>query len=70
MPNDPKLSQGGPAFPLTGVPGEHGMSLRDYFAGQALAGLLAHASGEDPNKAPEKAYWLADKMLAKRRKSR
>ena len=45
-----------------------GMSLRDYFAGQALTGLLAHASGEDPGKSPSMAYKLADAMLAEREK--
>ncbi len=32
---------GGPAFPLTGdTYGNNGMSLRNYFAAQALAGLI------------------------------
>ena len=67
---------GGPAFPIpderdpvTGegiIQGSSGMSLRDWFAGQALAGLLAHASGEAPESAPRKAYQLADAMLAVR----
>lgn len=42
--NDPKTNDGGPAFP--NVPSDPqyqswdtGMSLRDYFAGQALAGM-------------------------------
>lgn len=43
-----------------------GMSLRDYFAGQALTGLLAHASGEAPESSPSMAYKLADAMLAER----
>ena len=45
-----------------------GMSLRDYFAGQALTGLLAHASGEAPESSPSMAYKLADAMLAEREK--
>jgi hypothetical protein len=86
---------GGPAFPrLTGLHGDHvrtpnyraevagGMSLRDWFAGQALAG---YASVPDPRTAPsgkEIAEWcaevagqdasycymLADAMLAERDK--
>lgn len=55
---------GGPAF-ATGNPeqgGEAGMSLRDWFAGQALAGLAA----TEQDKAPDYAYWLADKMLEER----
>lgn len=40
------LNDGGPAFPRNGHPDKNdfphgGMSLRDYFAGQALAGMLA-----------------------------
>jgi len=61
-----------PAFPRPGFEQpagmQDGMTLRDWFAGQALAGLLAHASGEDPHKAPEMAYRLADAMLAEREK--
>lgn len=44
-------NDGGPAFPCkwenpNGVPfTEFGMSLRDWFAGQALAGLLASPDG-------------------------
>lgn len=45
-----------------------GMSLRDWYAGMALQGLLAHASGEDPHKAPSLAYVLADAMLEERKK--
>lgn len=45
---------------------EDGMSLRDWFAGQALIGLLAHASGEAPHKAPEMAWKLADMMMEQR----
>lgn len=33
---------GGPAFPMASVPPQQGMTLRDWFAGQALAGLLAN----------------------------
>ncbi len=61
QPND-----GGPAFPRDqqewGVPG---MSLRDWFAGQALAGLMAEGScfTEDAAKG---AYFAADAMIAAR----
>ena len=44
-----------------------GMSLRDYFAGQALAGLLAaqvHGYNEFPGVFPGLAYDAADAMLA------
>lgn len=62
-----KLADNPPAFPFV-VPAEwqaveSGMTLRDYFAGQALTGLLAHASGEAPRNAPEAAWMIADMML-------
>lgn len=48
-----RVKDGGPAFPASVLHDEYGvsetvaeggMSLRDYFAGQALAGLLASGS--------------------------
>ena len=33
-----KTNDGGPAFPSDGFPEEFGMSLRDWFAGQAMRG--------------------------------
>ena len=60
---------GGPAFPLHG--GEwvqHGMTLRDWFAGQALAGLVA--SIETPDDHARHAYLIAEAMLIERLKPR
>ena len=76
-------NDGGSAFPLQteyldGVlyPAVPGMSLRDWFAGQALAGLMTYsqASGapsiEDVQALYAKAsYGYADAMLAERNKS-
>jgi hypothetical protein len=47
-----------------------GMSLRDYFAGQALAGMLACTDTEDatPDGAAKWAYRYADAMLTARTK--
>ena len=64
---------GGPAFPRAGGPGEscEGMSLRDWFAGQAASSLsgaclaLPGISAEDTAKA---AYELADAMLEARKR--
>lgn len=76
------IDDGGSAFPTTeshesiNFPGQRdvyasaGMTLRDYFAGQALAGLLA---GEWPGKAwkdggvSKESYEIADAMLAARK---
>jgi len=68
-----------PAFPHPGGAGDFtvqkshmGMSLRDYFAAQALNGILSGPASRDGVPmtewfdAPEVAYRLADKMLAVR----
>ena len=59
---------GGPAFPHTWRDDHgEGMSLRDWFAGQALAGLSAQFGGElSPSAFASFAYQLADAMLAAR----
>ena len=65
------INNGGSAFPNKDELGNMilGMSLRDYFAGQALAGLCAST---DHDSAPSKgiladwAYQQADAMLAAR----
>lgn len=52
-----------------------GMTLRDWFAGQALVGLLAHDCDDDSRSwkgidgATSRAYEYADAMLAEREKS-
>ena len=68
-----QINDGGPAFPCTDAKGfvSDGMSLRDYFAGQALAGMLANP--ELPTDAEYIAKWSylnADAMLAERQKER
>jgi uncharacterized protein YodC (DUF2158 family) len=58
---------GGPAFPVTAYyGGKEGMSLRDWFAGQALVGIseLSHTS---PTELAEYSYRLADAMLEARK---
>ena len=62
---------GGPAFPMSGDPNvefDRGMSLRDYFAGQALAGILAAQEGAYGSVDAQAAYEMADSMLAERAK--
>jgi hypothetical protein len=62
-----------PAFPATafGPSGdminEPGMTLRDWFAGQAAGGLCAHQYGPPQwDNIARAAYILADAMLAQR----
>jgi len=84
-----KKDDGGPAYPVTGLfmgeqltpaspadqecAGYGGMTLRDYFAGQALAGILADpnafeafAVDEYYSAAADYAFRMADAMLAVR----
>lgn len=62
---------GGQAFPGTHT---DGMSLRDYFAGQALTGVIAavcdgkHAAAKTGEVIATACYELADAMLAERSK--
>jgi hypothetical protein len=79
QPND-----GGPAFPRAGSDynkAQEGMSLRDWFAGQALAGIgasdLEHSyiwqrfsdDVPSPNGISELCYMIADAMLKAREAS-
>ena len=53
------------------VIGESGMDLRDWFAGQALTGLLAspdaHLNAGTDKVAAENAYQIADAMMEARK---
>jgi hypothetical protein len=72
------IKDGGPAFPThsTMQPLEtQGMTLRDYFAGQALAGILANSwvaerFGAPPSSRAHDAYEFADAMLAEQEKTK
>ena len=58
------IYDGGPAFPCPDTEnydGEAGMSLRDWFAGLAMQGMLA--SGQVVLNVPGEAYEFADLML-------
>lgn len=65
---------GGAAFPheytYDGMPWTHeGMTMRDYFAAQALVGLLSAGVGQnDEHKVSEACFRVADAMLAERSK--
>lgn len=65
----------GPAFTRTSHPNGHdmGMTLRDWFAGQALAGITAgywsnpNMGGLTPQTMADEAYQHADAMIAARK---
>jgi len=65
-------NDGGPAFPLPlgsqTTQGNEGMSLRDYFAGQALAGMCANEIDgcRSFQECAEYAYKHADAMIVAR----
>jgi hypothetical protein len=66
------VNTGGPAFPTTFSARTDGMSLRDYFAGQALITAAMHSEQWGTSNNAEMiaafAYRLADAMLAAREK--
>jgi len=72
------MFDGGPAFPtdeenaIANIYHYEGMALRDWFAGQALAGLAtltAHSQCPGASVQAEIAYVLADAMIKERNKA-
>lgn len=72
-------AEGGPAFPVSipgcGDNGWHGMTLRDWFAGMAMQGMMANADSAPDSVAAAKspseaiagmAYMIADAMIERR----
>lgn len=60
---------GGPAFPVdetANVNDTMGMTLRDYFAGQALFGVATTGTGSSYETTARYCYKLADAMLKER----
>ena len=66
---------GGPAFPMSSVDGyeQTGMTLRQWFAGQALAGICVNDEywrlneeyrGKSASELAHRAYQVADAMIA------
>lgn len=53
-------------FDETGITYHHGMSLRDWFAGQALAGWMTSEDVPCDERIAERCYQIADAMLAAR----
>ncbi|WP_028752718.1 hypothetical protein [Rhizobium leucaenae] len=69
-----KIDDGGAAFPVPYGNSAYGMSLRDYFAGQALSGQLSFSPHDSfdkyhqPDEVAAACYRFADAMLAARKK--
>jgi hypothetical protein len=65
-----KPDDGGPAFPAMHfdlAEGEHGLSIRDYFAAKAMQALIAGGLGShSSDNISIDAYFMADAMLKAR----
>ena len=68
-----KINTGGPAYPVPMNNYDHGMTLRDYFAGQAVGEVIAYFADKHlirnepaPVAFARKAYEIADAMIAAR----
>ncbi len=71
--SDQITAEGGPAFAYGSHEhgGDPGMTLRDWFAGQALAGIATEPRGtRKPSEWASFAYKTADTMLATRAQQR
>lgn len=68
-----ETDNGGPAFPVPAIGDQAqlpdtGMSLRDWFAGQALCGLISYPNGQaNCNILAVDSYAMADAMIAARK---
>jgi hypothetical protein len=67
-----EVKDGGPAFPADRMHQTTGMSLRDWFAGQALGAIVETCAGDNLHGLTRaqlfalRAYQLADAMLSAR----
>ena len=65
----PRIDISGPAFPVGLDCDQYGMTLRDWFAGQALVGLIINPeTGGHVQDFAKCAYNYADAMLKEREK--
>lgn len=66
------MNDGGPAFPILNGGAVHdGMSLRDWFAGQSLAGCMADYNiGDTFQDVARTCYEISDAMLKERERRR
>ena len=75
-----KINDGGPAYPHRWLNGDgctdiiaRGLSIRQWYAGQALAGIYQREIGRttrSPKRMAQKAFDLADAMIAHEAKER
>jgi len=65
-----EIDDGGSAFPHPTSPQIKGMTLRDWFAGQALIGVVSHDAHRFTSglALAQRAYLLADAMIAEGKK--
>lgn len=76
MNNAKPINDGGPAFPVPDTHhangqvqyGSNGMSLRDWFAGQALSSRGMYGANVREKEVAAECYTIADAMLAAREK--
>ena len=67
MNDEVRRQWGGSAYPTNGY--TDGMTLLDWFAGQALAGLLAHGGAQFWDQDARNAYAAADSMITSRKEA-
>ena len=71
MTNQEWEKTGGSAFPYNPESSLCGLTIRDYFAGQALAGYMLNFAAShigDTDNAAKYLYRIADAMIAERKK--
>lgn len=70
MDTPKQIDDGGPAFPAQDNYNGHfpGMTMRDWFAGQALVGVLANPNRAESGVNAIGIYTVADAMIAARLK--
>ena len=59
-----EIDHGGSAYPVPEYSGDHGMTLRQWYAGQALTSLPADVAAHYPADVARYAFNLADAMIA------
>ena len=64
------IKNGGPAFPgYDPNSANRGMSLRDWFAGQAIEGLVGRYGGMMVERTTDLAYQIADEAIQRRKET-